>query len=149
MTPVGDEVRLVDGSASSEGRVEIRHNGQWGTVCDDHWTDVDATVVCEQLGFLGSVGFATQGGQFGHGMCWMTRMYMICLSSSGVSTIWMDEVSCTGSESFLSDCPFNGWNNHDCSHYEDAGVICQSNQSIYEALYIIIICYRQSISISG
>jgi deleted-in-malignant-brain-tumors protein 1 len=106
---------LVDGSASSEGRVEIRHNGQWGTVCDDHWTDVDATVVCEQLGFLGSVGFATQGGQFGH----------------GVSTIWMDEVSCTGSESFLSDCPFNGWNNHDCSHYEDAGVICQNSQYQY------------------
>jgi hypothetical protein len=123
VTPVGDEVRLVDGSASSEGRVEIRHNGQWGTVCDDHWTDVDATVVCEQLGFLGSVGFATQGGQFGH----------------GVSTIWMDEVSCTGSESFLSDCPFNGWNNHDCSHYEDVSVRCSGSSSGKPSINITII----------
>lgn len=37
----------------------------------------------------------------------------------------MDEVNCTGHEQFLSDCPFNGWGNHDCSHFEDAGVICQ------------------------
>ena len=39
--------------------------------------------------------------------------------------ILMDEVNCTGAEHYLSDCPFDGWNTHDCSHYEDAGVICQ------------------------
>ena len=39
--------------------------------------------------------------------------------------ILMDEVNCTGAEHYLSDCPFDGWNAHDCTHYEDAGVICQ------------------------
>ncbi len=36
----------------------------------------------------------------------------------------MDEVNCTGQENYLSACSFSGWGIHDCSHYEDAGVIC-------------------------
>ena len=43
-------MRLVDGSTVSEGRLEICHNGQWGTICNQGWTDSRATQVCSRLG---------------------------------------------------------------------------------------------------
>jgi len=49
------ELRLVGGIVPNEGRVEICMNNVWGTVCDDAWSRVDATVVCRQL------GYSTQG----------------------------------------------------------------------------------------
>ena len=45
------ELRLVGGDVPNEGRVEICINNVWGTVCDDGWSSVDATVVCRQLGY--------------------------------------------------------------------------------------------------
>ena len=38
------QVRLADGSDNLAGRVEIRHNGIWGTICDDDFGPEDAMV---------------------------------------------------------------------------------------------------------
>ncbi len=49
------DIRLEGNNFTASGRVEICHNNAWGTVCNDDWDNVDAQVVCRQL------GFSTQG----------------------------------------------------------------------------------------
>ncbi|KAJ8022422.1 Deleted in malignant brain tumors 1 protein [Holothuria leucospilota] len=43
----------------------------------------------------------------------------------------MDGLHCSGYESSLSDCPHNGFGQHDCGHYEDAGVLCGAREVIF------------------
>jgi hypothetical protein len=45
------EVRLVNGSNQYEGRLEVWHDGSWGTVCDDDFTALSARVVCDMLNY--------------------------------------------------------------------------------------------------
>ncbi|KAL0147162.1 hypothetical protein M9458_057686 [Cirrhinus mrigala] len=105
-------VRLV-GDLDSSGRVEVYHDGQWGSVCDDGWDLAEAEVVCRQMGFPGAIS-AISGGTYGEG--------------SG--PIWLDDMKCEGSESSLSDCSFNGWAVTDCTHKEDAGVVCEAELNL-------------------
>jgi len=44
-------LRLANSGLSYEGRLEIYHNGVWGTVCDDLFDDTSAAVACYSLGF--------------------------------------------------------------------------------------------------
>lgn len=101
-------VRLVDGEwTEGEGRVEVEINGQWGTVCDDGWGKLDATIVCRKLGFPGATA-AVRGAQFG----------------PGTGPIFFSNVDCTVNDTTLAQCSHGGLNIAACTHEEDAGVVC-------------------------
>ncbi|XP_069774015.1 scavenger receptor cysteine-rich domain-containing protein DMBT1-like isoform X3 [Narcine bancroftii] len=100
-------LRLVGGSNSCSGRLEILWNDRSGTVCDDSWDLADADVVCRQL----RCGPAR----------WTPGAATI---DNGHGDILLDEVKCTGSESLLSSCPSSQLGQHDCDHKEDVIVFC-------------------------
>uniref|UniRef100_A0A452EFK5 SRCR domain-containing protein n=1 Tax=Capra hircus TaxID=9925 RepID=A0A452EFK5_CAPHI len=100
-------LRLVDGGGPCAGRVEIRDQGSWGTICDYRWDLKDARVVCRQLG-CGKALQATVSSSFG----------------AGSGPIWLDNLWCTGKESHVWRCSSRGWGKHYCDHSQDAGVIC-------------------------
>ncbi|NXE29833.1 DMBT1 protein, partial [Ardeotis kori] len=103
-------LRLVNGSSSCLGRVEVFHDHKWGTVCDDTWDIHDAAVVCRQLG-CGTALSAPGSAHFG----------------PGSDPIWLDNVHCVGTESTLSECELTNWGEHNCHHSEDAGVVCSDS----------------------
>ncbi|OWK49699.1 Lysyl oxidase 2 [Lonchura striata] len=106
MPAVQPLVRLKGGAGTGEGRVEVLRNGEWGTVCDDNWNLVSASVVCRELGF-GSAKEAIAGARLGQGM----------------GPIHLNEIDCTGFEKSVTDCKFNT-ESQGCNHEEDAAVRC-------------------------
>nr|AJT35020.1 sperm-activating peptide receptor [Diadema mexicanum]AJT35021.1 sperm-activating peptide receptor [Diadema mexicanum] len=108
------DIRLMDGSGPHEGRVEIYHDEQWGTICDDGWDWADANVVCRQLGYRGAIrATGYKGEDFGYTYIPIHTSYMMC----------------TGTEEGLIDCHRrDGWT-HACKHVEDAGVVCATQDT--------------------
>ena len=49
-------IRLIpndkDTSNNMSGIIELSIRGEWRSVCDQHWSNVDAQVACRQLGLL-------------------------------------------------------------------------------------------------
>ncbi|WAQ95384.1 DMBT1-like protein, partial [Mya arenaria] len=112
-------IRLVGGKTPFSGRLEVKNGSEWGTVCDDHFKEENALVVCRMLGFNNPVhaSFSTNGDK------------------SDESRILLDEVNCTGQETDISECTHNGWGITDCTHSEDIGIDCRMYKYIYVKIF--------------
>ena len=107
------------GSLATTGRLEVFHDGQWGSVCDDGFDMTEAQVVCRALGFGRAI-----------------RTY--CCGRQGIMNyedkIWLSDLQCRGNEAHLFDCARPPWGVHrDCTHSEDVGVQCEYSRPVRPA----------------
>ncbi|XP_038068391.1 scavenger receptor cysteine-rich domain-containing group B protein-like isoform X2 [Patiria miniata] len=116
-------LRLADGINSNEGRLELYHNGQWGSVCDDHWDEADATVACREMG-LGSP----------------THPTAVDSIPAGTGPIHLDDVMCDGWEARLIECGHLQLGSHNCQHYEDVKIAC-TGDDVYVMAFTVPMGY--------
>ncbi|XP_019855396.1 PREDICTED: neurotrypsin-like isoform X3 [Amphimedon queenslandica] len=115
--PYDGMVRLVEGSYSSEGLVEVYCNKEWGTVCDDGIDDDEADTVCVQLGYTKSF-----------------KWDKLPIRGNGSQPIWLDNLYCGHTDKtcigYCQTCPSK--ESTDCSHGEDLTVQCTYNKASFE-----------------
>lgn len=92
------------------GRVEVKFNNIWGTICGNHWDIHEASVICRMLNYQRAIaGIRYFGG--------------------GSAKIWLRSVQCTGNEESLEMCSHSGWTGYSCGHDDDVGVICNGSST--------------------
>ncbi len=111
-------VRLVDGPNEFEGRLEVYHSGIWGTVCDDTFNNLAARVTCQQIGYK-------------HGQVLTYAGHHTSSIPKGDGPIWIDDISCDGTETSIDMCMTKNWGDHDCRHSEDVILKCTPSSNIH------------------
>ncbi|XP_072922915.1 scavenger receptor cysteine-rich domain-containing protein DMBT1-like [Hemitrygon akajei] len=103
------EILLMNGDRRCEGRVEVRYNGTWGTVCSETLDTNAANLICKQMKCGPLISIKYDSNTYG----------------KGSGPIWLDEIKCSSYESTLWQCRADPWGKHNCDHREDAGVVCE------------------------
>ncbi|XP_072035558.1 scavenger receptor cysteine-rich domain-containing group B protein-like [Amphiura filiformis] len=108
------ELRLVGGTSTYSGRVEINLFGSWGTICHNghFWYD-DAKVVCRHLGLPHTYARAVKN-----------------VFPGGSGSIIYSDLQCNGDEERIDFCQHIEYPVSGCSHSDDVGVLC-SNHGLF------------------
>lgn len=112
------QIRLVGGRVPEEGRVEVRfgNDGEFGDICADGWSLLEANVICKQL----NMGYANQAYQ--------TDFF----GGSNGTNVLLSGTECVGNETELSECKFEGFSRNTKCHGNKqhvAGVSCVSKMA--------------------
>ncbi|XP_041730996.2 CD5 antigen-like, partial [Coregonus clupeaformis] len=108
-----ESVQLVDGAGFCSGRLEVKSNQSWASVCEADFDQQDAEVVCGELGC--GAPAALQGGLYGEGEEGQT---------------WDKEFQCKGNESLLLDCDTSDRKNNTCLPGNAVGLTCSEPDDV-------------------
>ena len=142
------EVRLVPhfrqlDTSNNSGIIEVRHNGVWGTVCDEEFGQNEADVFCKMLGYKEAkkghrVGWRMSGNEKN------THTYPIWIQFTKVNT-------CSGDEKSIEDCHDRSLWKHEikCDHLEDVHLTCKYSSHVSRShLVYFFLLYTFSLSTS-
>lgn len=104
-------LRLADGG-KNYGRLEVKYDNVWGTICNTSWIYVNAMVACKQLGFIDGVPYDTE---------------LLSSPSPANAPIYMDGVWCGPDDEKIWSCDSYGWKQVSASckdHSKDVSVYC-------------------------
>lgn len=101
-----DSLRLVDGAGLCSGRLEVKSNQCWPSVCKVDFDWQDAEVVCRELG-CGAPAALQQG-----------------LYGEGEVPTWAEEFQCKGNESLLLHCNTSAREEQTCLPGNAVGLNC-------------------------
>lgn len=117
---VEKDIRIVDskGNLSNIGRLEVRLNGKWGTVCTLRNNDESARRICKDLGFREGK-WVSQAGQVS---CQNFNGQNLCGSENYKS--FFSDINCTTNDASFSGCSKKEANKNECPHINDAIISC-------------------------
>ncbi|XP_022598125.1 scavenger receptor cysteine-rich type 1 protein M130-like [Seriola dumerili] len=101
-----DSVRLVNGTSQCSGRLEVKSNQWWSSVCEVDFDQQDAEVVCRELG------------------CGAPSVLQGALYGEVEAPMWTKEFQCGGHESALLDCRSSDSARATCSPGKAVGLTC-------------------------
>ena len=104
---------MVDGNGDS-GRLEVYHDGEWGSVCSHKFGYHEATVACRMMGYSYAKRAYTK-----------SNAYFDTVDSN---KIVLSELKCDGTESHLSDCDFD--DEETCSQGSPVHIECRNGKII-------------------
>ncbi|XP_067928280.1 deleted in malignant brain tumors 1 protein-like isoform X2 [Watersipora subatra] len=113
---------MLNGSSrglNNEGRLLVKHNNVWGTVCNELWSNEDALVICRQLGYSNYTESSIHHS--------ISRFYEPNL----LQVVWLTYVKCQGNETNLGQCEYTGWNitKLECTHTFDVKLSCLPDET--------------------
>ncbi|XP_028275078.1 scavenger receptor cysteine-rich type 1 protein M130-like isoform X2 [Parambassis ranga] len=107
-----DSVRLVEGTNMCSGRLEVKSDQSWSSVCEDDFNLQNAEVVCRELGCGAPSVF--KGGLYG----------------AAEAPVWMRRFQCGGHESALLDCGSSQSTENSCSAGKAVGLTCSDPDDV-------------------
>ena len=110
----GVRARLINGTNSSSGVVEVSHSGAWARLChgDANWEINSASALCKQLGYPGALSVYSVP---------TTRH-----ANGGKN--WIDSITCPNNATDLTMCIVTNRTRDSCPSGQEVAVTCNDRE---------------------